>query len=792
VTVWDVVNEPIDPSQPDGFRRSPWFNILGPQYIDIALQAARAANPNAKLYINDFDTTNPAHRDPLIALVNDLKSRGIPIDGIGHQMHNNIGYPPPQTVTEAVNLFAATGVEQSVTEMDVSIYDASFPTPFTSYTDIPASRHVTVGYSYLGFIQALEQLQGKVVSVTIWGTSDDKSWLTSSTKVDAPLLFDTSLKAKPAYWALVDPLQLPGANLSVAMTAAPAVTPAGQGATYTMTVTNVADHDQPFDPTDDDLPAANVSMTMATPPHTAFQSLTPPSGWSCTTPAIGAPGQITCTIGSLAVAAPAQFPVVVTVNDCSTQDGTAVLASASVTSTTPNPNPTPNTTASASVQVSNAPPVISAVPPLTTSVECHTTYTDPGASAIDACDGSVRVSSSSNVNVNAVGTYGVTYTAADSAGGQATPVTRTVNVIDTTPPSVAVTGANPMAAECGSTFTDPGAIAVDACAGALPVMVSGAVNPAVVGSYIIGYSATDPSGNTGSASRLVTVADTTPPVVTIAGPNPMNVECATPFVDPGATANDMCAGPVPVTETGAVNPNAIGSYTLDYTATDPSGNSAGAPRVVTVADTSPPQIDVVDLTILDEDVTVVFDDRILKVNGRVQSLPSSGIRFIDGREIVYDGTSIRVHGRVIPADGRTLVLLHGDHKSRTFTISDLVAGATDTCDGSVSAGAVVVTKVTSDEVDEGRHDGDGEHDRGGKHDGDDGRDVVIAGDCHSVTLRIESEDDGNGRVYTIGLRAQDASGNTTTQSVTVMVPPDEDDGLAVDSGPAYTVTSACN
>src|SRR6185295_559413 len=267
VPIWDVVNEPVDPAQPDGYRRSPWFNIIGREYIEIALQAARAANPTAKLYINDFDTTNPAHRDPLLAIVRDLKSRGIPLDGFGHQMHNNIEYPPVQTIIDSINLFGTTGVEQSVTELDYSIYGFSGPnsTPFTSYTDIPANRHSAVGYSYRNFLRAIEQT-GKIVSLTIWGTSDDKSWLTSSSKVDAPLLFDPSLKKKPAYWAFVDPMQLPGADLSSSMTAAPMTVPAGQAVAYTITVTNNADANQAsFAPTDDDLPAASVSLTTAVP-----------------------------------------------------------------------------------------------------------------------------------------------------------------------------------------------------------------------------------------------------------------------------------------------------------------------------------------------------------------------------------------------------------------------------------------------------------------------------------------------------------------------------------------------
>ena len=70
------------------------------------------------------------------------------------------------------------------------------------------------------------------------------------------------------------------------MTAAPMTVPAGQAVAYTITVTNNADTDTAtFKPTDDDLPAANVSLTTAVPAHTVFQSLTVPAGWSCIAPA---------------------------------------------------------------------------------------------------------------------------------------------------------------------------------------------------------------------------------------------------------------------------------------------------------------------------------------------------------------------------------------------------------------------------------------------------------------------------------------------------------------------------
>ena len=93
VATWDVVNEAIDQSQADGFRRSPWFNIIGPDFIDIAFQAAREAAPTAKLYYNDFSTTDTTKLAFIAALVSGMKSRGVPIDGVGHQMHNNVDFP---------------------------------------------------------------------------------------------------------------------------------------------------------------------------------------------------------------------------------------------------------------------------------------------------------------------------------------------------------------------------------------------------------------------------------------------------------------------------------------------------------------------------------------------------------------------------------------------------------------------------------------------------------------------------------------------------------------------------
>jgi endo-1,4-beta-xylanase len=212
VYAWDVVNEVIDPGQADGFRRSPWFNITGTDYIDLAFHVTREVAPSAKLFVNDFDTTNVTKRAFLLNLVADLKERGVPVDGIGHQMHNNVDFPSAEAVLATINLFAGLGVDNEITELDVSIYSNSFPGPVIAYEDIPADRFVRQAFRYRDFFQAFRYLSDKIGSVTFWGQADDHTWLTTGGRVNAPLLFDTSLLHKLAYTAIVDPSELPGAG----------------------------------------------------------------------------------------------------------------------------------------------------------------------------------------------------------------------------------------------------------------------------------------------------------------------------------------------------------------------------------------------------------------------------------------------------------------------------------------------------------------------------------------------------------------------------------------------------
>ena len=134
---------------------------------------------------------------------------------------------------------------------------------------------------------------------------------------------------------------------------------------------------------------------------------------------------------------------------------------------------------------------------------------------------------------------------------------------------------------------------------------------------------------------------------------------------------------------------------------------------------------------------------------------------------------------VITLNGQTPSMWPPNHKYHTFGVTDFVTSVTDSCGTTLGVGNVVISQVTSDEVEN----------NGG--DGNTLNDIVIAPDCRSVQLRSEREGGGNGRVYTITFRVVDASGNATTATARVTVPKSQGSGPAVDDGPHYTVTGAC-
>jgi hypothetical protein len=283
--------------------------------------------------------------------------------------------------------------------------------------------------------------------------------------------------------------------------------------------------------------------------------------------------------------------------------------------------------------------------------------------------------------------------------------------------------------------------------------------------------------NSATATALVT---NPPPVVTLSGPTELTLECGSSFVDPGATALDACDGPVAVTTTGTVSPGAVGLYSLVYDAIDSAGGSAlDVTRLVSVVDTTFPVVDANDLTVLLAGTRIVVNNGVLYVNG--QPFPPGEPVAIVGDAVVYDGETIVITGQPMPLDGRTILLLLTLGQYQTFTIADFIAALGPDCDLNLDLGDVVIDLVTSDEVDNAP----------GGSDGNTTNDISLASDCRSVQLRVERDNAGNGRVYTVRMRVRDASGNTTTRVLSVIVSRVQGNGTAVDDGPLNTVTGSC-
>jgi endo-1,4-beta-xylanase len=209
VYAWDVVNEAFQfdeagaKTDANGMRLNDYRRIIGPEYIEIAFRAAAKADPDALLFYNDYETQHPKKVAAIVALVKDFKARGVKIDGVGHQSHGARGWPKVADVEVAIDAYAAFGVTQHVTELDIALNQNLADTLVTSATsellNAQAERYRELMTLYM-------KKRQQVSAVLVWGIGDAFTWLTSwpSKRFEAPLLFDTQLKAKPAYTAMMD------------------------------------------------------------------------------------------------------------------------------------------------------------------------------------------------------------------------------------------------------------------------------------------------------------------------------------------------------------------------------------------------------------------------------------------------------------------------------------------------------------------------------------------------------------------------------------------------------------
>jgi len=191
---WDVVNEVFEDN--GSWRNSVFYRLLGEQFVDIAFKAAAAADPSARLYINDYnlDYTGPK-LNAMVGLVGRLKSRGVPVHGIGTQAHLVVGNGAIPSFSGPLNTLAGTGLDVAITELDIRM---NLPSD-SSKLNQQSTDYTSVTRACLA--------QTKCVGITVWGVDDGHSWVpgTFPGQGDA-LLWSSSYQKKPAYNAVSNAL----------------------------------------------------------------------------------------------------------------------------------------------------------------------------------------------------------------------------------------------------------------------------------------------------------------------------------------------------------------------------------------------------------------------------------------------------------------------------------------------------------------------------------------------------------------------------------------------------------
>jgi endo-1,4-beta-xylanase len=215
---WDVVNEALNE---DGtLRPSPWFKILGGDYLLKAYQFAHEADPKAQLYYNDYSLENAPKRAGAIALIQKLQSQGVPIAAVGLQGHYKMNWPAPAQLEETIKTFSALGIKVMITELDVDVLPAAtrseaaevgmnfqLQARLNPYTNgLPDSVQQALAKRYADLFEVLVQNRKSMSRVTFWGVTDADSWLNKwpvKGRTSYPLLFDRQCQPKPAFDAVI-------------------------------------------------------------------------------------------------------------------------------------------------------------------------------------------------------------------------------------------------------------------------------------------------------------------------------------------------------------------------------------------------------------------------------------------------------------------------------------------------------------------------------------------------------------------------------------------------------------
>ncbi|HEX5874393.1 MAG TPA: immunoglobulin-like domain-containing protein [Pyrinomonadaceae bacterium] len=511
-----------------------------------------------------------------------------------------------------------------------------------------------------------------------------------------------------------------------------------------------------------------VQLTNMVPANTTFLSFQQLAGptFNCVNPNEGETGTTVCSISSMARAETAIFLATYVVGTVS--NGGVISNTASVATSTEDPN-NENNSATAETIVVNAPCQLTQPENITVSVDAGqagavVTYTNPTGTG----DCGTATTGESGETIPAIscspasGSFfpvGTTPVLCFAQTGAA--VTFQVTVDNPGALSISLNGGNSITAECGQRFSDPGAVAIDGGGQPLEVTVSytGDFNPdaPTIGTFTATYTATE-GENSVSATRTINVTDTEGPAITLEGANPYRIQqgSCSPFVDPGATAFDTCAGPKPVTTTisgpgGAtsVDPSIPGTYIVTYTSSDGSREST-ATRTVIVGTFPEDEVDQTGSSNVPPTLTLNGDDQITLECGNAFTDPGATAT------VCGSPVTVNISGTVNPNAPGTYTLTYSasangftTELTRIVTVEDTVAPVI-TLNGSNPMQVGFGTVFT----DPGATASDG-----------------CAGDLTSAIVVTGSVDTNTVGFYALTYQVSDPSGHSDTKVRTVEVLP---------------------
>ncbi|GAA1968291.1 endo-1,4-beta-xylanase [Catenulispora subtropica] len=295
IYAWDVVNEPFN--EDGSFRQDVFYNAFGggAQYIGDAIRTAHAADPDAKLYINDYNIEGTGSKsNAMYSLAQTLLAQGVPLSGIGFESHFIVGQIP-SSLQANMQRFANLGLDVAITELDDRM-----PTPASSSN---LQQQATDDANVVKACLAIARCPG----VTQWNISDADSWVPGTFPGQgAATMFDTNYQPKPAFTAVLNALN--GASVPPSSTSS-----SSQGAN-TVTVTNPGSQ------------SGTVGTAIAGVQVLASDSA---SGQTLTYSASGLPAGLSISGGSGLISGTpttaGTFPVTVTVTDTTGASGTAAF-----------------------------------------------------------------------------------------------------------------------------------------------------------------------------------------------------------------------------------------------------------------------------------------------------------------------------------------------------------------------------------------------------------------------------------------------------------------------------------